>query len=185
MATHSSTVAWKIPWMEVPGRLQSMGLQRVIQNRATLLPISEAGLIQPAECCYLVLLGGGRRGERREERGGRKATHGSRPCQSPLAGRSEKAVLFPTPQSGNFSSFNLLLRVWTVRPSNTSLPPFSHHQTHPPHAHTRMHTHAHCPGFPIHTGSPASWPNSWGSENSWGSQNPSSTAGVLQAGICA
>ena len=25
MATHSSTVAWKIPWMEVPGRLQSMG----------------------------------------------------------------------------------------------------------------------------------------------------------------
>ena len=29
MATHSSTLAWKIPWMEDPGRLQSMGLQRV------------------------------------------------------------------------------------------------------------------------------------------------------------
>ena len=29
MATHSSTVAWKIPWMEEPGRLQSMGLLRV------------------------------------------------------------------------------------------------------------------------------------------------------------
>ena len=29
MATHSSTVAWKIPWMEGPGKLQSMGLQRV------------------------------------------------------------------------------------------------------------------------------------------------------------
>ena len=27
--THSSTLAWKIPWMEEPGRLQSMGLQRV------------------------------------------------------------------------------------------------------------------------------------------------------------
>ena len=27
MATHSSTPAWKIPWMEEPGRLQSMGLQ--------------------------------------------------------------------------------------------------------------------------------------------------------------
>ena len=27
MATHSSTLAWKIPWMEEPGRLQSMGLQ--------------------------------------------------------------------------------------------------------------------------------------------------------------
>ena len=29
MATHSSTLAWKIPWMEETGRLQSMGLQRV------------------------------------------------------------------------------------------------------------------------------------------------------------
>ena len=27
MATHSSTLAWKIPWTEDPGRLQSMGLQ--------------------------------------------------------------------------------------------------------------------------------------------------------------
>ena len=29
MATHSSTLAWKILWMEKPGGLQSMGLQRV------------------------------------------------------------------------------------------------------------------------------------------------------------
>jgi len=29
MATHSSILALKIPWMEEPGRLQSMGLQRV------------------------------------------------------------------------------------------------------------------------------------------------------------
>ena len=29
MATCSSILAWKIPWMEEPGRLQSMGLQRV------------------------------------------------------------------------------------------------------------------------------------------------------------
>ena len=29
MATHSSTLAWKIPWTEEPGRLQSMGSQRV------------------------------------------------------------------------------------------------------------------------------------------------------------
>jgi len=28
MATHSSIFAWKIPWMEAPGRLQSMGWQR-------------------------------------------------------------------------------------------------------------------------------------------------------------
>ena len=29
MAPHSSTLAWKIPWMEEPGRLQSMGLLKV------------------------------------------------------------------------------------------------------------------------------------------------------------
>ena len=29
METHSSTLAWRIPWMEEPGGLQSMGLQRV------------------------------------------------------------------------------------------------------------------------------------------------------------
>ena len=32
MATHSSTLAWKIPWMEERGRLQSMGSQRVGHN---------------------------------------------------------------------------------------------------------------------------------------------------------
>ena len=32
MAPHSSTVAWKIPWMEEPGGLQSMGLLRVGHN---------------------------------------------------------------------------------------------------------------------------------------------------------
>ena len=31
MAIHSSTSAWKIPWTEEPGRLQSMGLQRVLE----------------------------------------------------------------------------------------------------------------------------------------------------------
>ena len=35
MATHSSIPAWKIPWMEEAGRLQSMGLQRVRHNWAT------------------------------------------------------------------------------------------------------------------------------------------------------
>ena len=35
MATHSSTLAWKIPCAEEPGRLQSMELQRVRHDRAT------------------------------------------------------------------------------------------------------------------------------------------------------
>ena len=37
MAPHSSTLAWKIPWMEEPGRLQSMGSLRVGHDWATLL----------------------------------------------------------------------------------------------------------------------------------------------------
>ena len=37
MATHSSILAWKIPWMEETGRLQSMGLQRVRHDSAISL----------------------------------------------------------------------------------------------------------------------------------------------------
>ena len=39
MAPHSSTLAWKIPWMEEPGRLQSMGLLRVGHDWATSLSL--------------------------------------------------------------------------------------------------------------------------------------------------
>ena len=39
MATHSSTLAWKIPWMEEPGRLQSMGSLRVQHDWATSLSL--------------------------------------------------------------------------------------------------------------------------------------------------
>ena len=35
MATHSSILAWKIPWTEEPGGPQSMGQQRVGHKRAT------------------------------------------------------------------------------------------------------------------------------------------------------
>ena len=37
MTIHSSTVAWKIPWMEEPGSLQFMGSQRVGHDWATKL----------------------------------------------------------------------------------------------------------------------------------------------------
>ena len=40
MATHSSTLAWKIPWMEEPGRLQSMGSLRVRHDWSTSLSLS-------------------------------------------------------------------------------------------------------------------------------------------------
>ena len=39
MAPHSSTLAWEIPWMEEPGRLQSMGLLGVRHNWATSLSL--------------------------------------------------------------------------------------------------------------------------------------------------
>ena len=39
MAPHSSTLAWKIPWMEEPGRLQSVGSRRVGPNWATSLSL--------------------------------------------------------------------------------------------------------------------------------------------------
>ena len=39
MAPHSSTLVWKIPWTEEPGRLQSMGLLRVGHDRATSLSL--------------------------------------------------------------------------------------------------------------------------------------------------
>ena len=43
METHSSTLAWKIPWMEEPGRLQSTGSQRVRHNWATSLHFTSHG----------------------------------------------------------------------------------------------------------------------------------------------
>ena len=39
MATHSSTLAWRIPWMEEPGGLQSMGWQRVRHDCVTSLSL--------------------------------------------------------------------------------------------------------------------------------------------------
>jgi len=39
MAPHSSTLAWKIPWTEEPGRLQSMGSQRVRHDSVTSLSL--------------------------------------------------------------------------------------------------------------------------------------------------
>ena len=52
MASHSSTLAWKIPWMEEPGRLQSMGSLRIGHDWATSLSLSctGEGNGNPLEC---------------------------------------------------------------------------------------------------------------------------------------
>ena len=57
MAPHSSTLAWKIPWMEEPGRLQSMGLLRLSMTERlhfhfSLSCIGE-GNGNPLQCSYL------------------------------------------------------------------------------------------------------------------------------------
>ena len=57
MAPHSSTLAWKIPWMEKPGRLQSMGsLESDMTGRLHFhfsLPCIGEGNGNPLQCSYL------------------------------------------------------------------------------------------------------------------------------------
>ena len=53
MAPHSSALAWKIPWMEEPGRLQSVGSLRVRHNWATSLSCIGEGNGNPLQCSCL------------------------------------------------------------------------------------------------------------------------------------
>ena len=53
MAPHSSTLAWKIPWMEEPSGLQSMGSQRVGHNWTTSLSRIGEGNGNPLQCSCL------------------------------------------------------------------------------------------------------------------------------------
>ena len=55
MATHSSTLDWKIPWTEEPGGLQSMGSLRVRRDWVTSLSLSctGEGNSNPLQCSYL------------------------------------------------------------------------------------------------------------------------------------
>ena len=51
-ATHSSTFAWKIPWMEEPGRLQSMGSPRVGHDWATSLHYLHTQTAKAESCLW-------------------------------------------------------------------------------------------------------------------------------------
>ena len=53
MAPLSSTLAWEIPWMEEPGRLQSMGSRRVRHNWETSLSCIGEGNGKPLQCSCL------------------------------------------------------------------------------------------------------------------------------------
>ena len=62
MAPHSSTLAWKIPWMEEPDGLQSMGLRRVGHDWATSLSCTGEGNGNPLQCSCLEIPGTGEPG---------------------------------------------------------------------------------------------------------------------------
>ena len=53
MAPHSSTLAWEVPWMEEPGRLQSMRSRRVERDWATSLSCIGEGNGNPLQCSCL------------------------------------------------------------------------------------------------------------------------------------
>ena len=60
MATHSRILAWRIPWAEEPGGLQSMGLQRVWHNWSTLACIYYTAIpnldVKDSDCYHLKFL---------------------------------------------------------------------------------------------------------------------------------
>ena len=57
MATHSSILTWRIPWMEEPGRLQSTGSQRVSHDWATSLHFTSSLFIkQPSNLGWLLCM---------------------------------------------------------------------------------------------------------------------------------
>ena len=56
MATHSSILAWKVPWMEKPARLQSMGSQKVGHDWATSRSLSVSELLGHEEVILRVLV---------------------------------------------------------------------------------------------------------------------------------
>ena len=53
MAPHSSTLAWKMPWTEEPGGLQSMGSLRVGHDSVTSLSCIGEGNSNPLQCSCL------------------------------------------------------------------------------------------------------------------------------------
>ena len=56
MALHSSTLAWRIPWMEEPGGLPSMGSHRVEHDGRDLAAAVAAGIILGTFHTFLSLL---------------------------------------------------------------------------------------------------------------------------------
>ena len=57
MVTYSSILAWEIPWTEEPGRLQSMGSQRVGHNSTTRQQATTTNRLEEIQLFYALLCG--------------------------------------------------------------------------------------------------------------------------------
>ena len=148
MAPHSSTLAWKIPWMEEPGRVQSMGSLRVGHDSVTSLSLftfmhwrrkwQPTPVFLPGESQGRQSLVGCRLWAR-TELDSTEVTFKSRDITLPTKVRLVKAMVFPVVMNGceswtvkkaecqRFDAFKLwcwrrLLRIpWTARRSNQSI----------------------------------------------------------------
>ena len=56
MASHSAILAWRIPWTEEPGGLQSMGSQRVIHNRGDLVCTHKQATVDHRKDSQIILV---------------------------------------------------------------------------------------------------------------------------------
>ena len=56
MATDSSFLAWRIPWTEEPGKLQSIELQRDMTEAYSTYQLTEACSMQPVEICKALVI---------------------------------------------------------------------------------------------------------------------------------
>ena len=135
MAPHSSTLAWKIPWMEEPGRLQSMGSLRVGHDWVLHFPFSLScigeGNGNPLQCSCLE--------NPRDGGAWWAAVYGVAQSQTRLKRLSssieecEEKVIFKKVSHGNssvhFSSVQSLIWVQLCNHIDCSMPGFPvHHQ---------------------------------------------------------
>ena len=121
MATHSSILAWRIPWREEPGGLQSMGLQRVGHDWVTNTEPLFAVEVCRREIITL-LTKAGIQWSWNDEREGVPLTTKNCPevnCYSPsnISAAVSSCILFPLTES-MFSSLLLITYSWETWPSD-------------------------------------------------------------------
>ena len=129
LAPHSSTLAWKIPWTEEPGRLQSMGSQRVGHDWVTLLSLSctGEGNGNPLQCSCLE--------NPRDERGWWATVYGVAQSRTQLKRLSSSSSIpeINTLLSVNFTSINKTKSKIQTPPQKKTFCTSLGHSKHPKH----------------------------------------------------